>query len=179
MVRVVKIIILSVLLISCISPKSYYLKDGFTKVPLDSNYFKKEKKAPLNVDFDAVYIVSYYVGHNYLWDYNKGEHLTRSGLRFYKNGNVSSFEILKIRIKNLPDLNPSTTGYRGVSFMKKGGSYITMFVPKTEYLRYGKKTHSIEIKGDSLFVRDIVDNSLYIYLKQKLTGGNMEYNGTW
>jgi len=161
------------------STRGYYLKDGYTKVPLDSSFFKKEKKAPLNVDFNAVYIVSYYVGHDYLWDYDKGDHLTRTGLRFYKNGNVSSFEINKKKIKNLPDLNPSDSGYRGISYMSKGIDYIMLYVPKTEYLRYGKKKYAIEIKGDSLYLKDVVGNSLDIYLKKELIGKNLKYTGDW
>jgi hypothetical protein len=175
------------IIIGCAPIKSKILKDGVTKVPSDPEFFnthyRNKFKVSLanDIDTDAVYIERYYVDNQgKLFEQAK----TRDGellsiLKFYQNGCVNKFFIKNNDLQNLPLLDPTIMGYRGINFINKDQHMVDLVVPVNELYTLGIKSLKIKVSGDTIYVDNYKDRGKYIYIKYKTDETSKRYTPDW
>lgn len=172
---------------SCELIKQKKLSDGTTKVPFDENYFNKNYRDkyqiifPNGIDGNSIYIESFYLSRKgEIFNSKKGHNSFIEGIRFYKNGCVSSFTIDKNSLIDSLNLDPSSTGYRGICYVNKKDTLIDIIVPISDAYDLGKANYNFKIKGDTLFLKYKRDPQIVkIYLKTTLKKESINYNSVW
>jgi hypothetical protein len=174
------LIVLLVFILANGQIKHRLLEDGITKVPADENYFTKNYREkfkvakPDSVETGVLYVESYYIDTNNKWFRTGGTYSQPpSALLFYENGCVNDFS----NGKN-SKLNPEISGYRGMSFIKKGKKLIEIIAPANEVRSLGKITYEYSTAEDTLFLTRPATNSRYVYIKDK-SGRGSTFNPNW
>ena len=151
------------------------------KVPKDHNFFRKNYntkynvKTPTGVDTSSIYKEIYSLGFNGKKYFRTDGY--NSFFRFYANGRVNSFTY---KDDGEISLNPNKKGYRGVCYVKDNKEIISLVAPISQDQTYGIKNYELKVKGDTLFVTYKQKNSFpHIYIKQKLSKKNLNFNANW
>ncbi len=182
----IKFLIILLFLTSCSFSfiKTNELEDGMTDVPFNKDFFDKryrEKHEVINlnqVDFNAIYIESYSISDNGIFDLRSGSNDFINGIKFYTNGCVSVFGIDKNKINDQRLLNPIVHGFRGMSYVKKKDTLIDFYAPANSSYQFGKIKHKARVNGDTLFLTDRYD-IIDVYLKKQLTEKNLGFEADW
>lgn len=184
MVKYIVLLLLTLVSNSCVIQTIKLKQLGYgIKIPVDKQFFRNKYKVSniQNIDYNAIYMEAYYVEYGgQLFNSQDKKYSTISGFKFYENGCVNDFVIVNIDdLSDLLPLDPDETGYRGVTYFKKGKQMIAILGPVSEWQRYGIIKYEIEVKGDTLLVYNKRAHSHYIYIKQKLSEENQGFKAEW
>lgn len=173
--------ILFLLLPADVSIRLKQLGDGRTEVPARADYFTKKYREnypvepPAGVQCNVLYTEVYYISGNG----NKLELQERTSqdysrhLLFYENGCVNKFYLQR---KNGVNLDPEYSGYRGMCYVKKGKTYLSMVSFTNDVREIRNVISEISFSGDTLFATERWSGAKYAYLKDKTYKSNYTVN---
>jgi len=182
MVRVVLIVLLGFVVISCFPSPYYRLADGRKVIKSkykNIKYFDANIFNEIDVNFLYKKVDYYMADKNYKKLQDIGKDVERS-IQFYKNGRVRFFSF------GYTDPNPEITGRRGIIYKKNGKIKIDAQFGNQSGDVY-KGTYSVKIEGDYIFLLDdnfLVPRSEYIcfvYKKsdEKISEDWKKYPSDW
>ena len=148
MVRVILIMLLGFVIISCFPSPYYRLADGRKVVKSkykNIKYFDANIFNEIDVNFLYKKVDYYMADKNYKKLRDIGKDVERS-IQFYKNGRVRFFSF------GYTDPNPEITGRRGVIYKKNGKIKIDAQFGNQSGDVY-KGTYSVKIEGDYIYLR--------------------------
>jgi hypothetical protein len=160
--------------------QTYKLENGIIRVPSKSNAYKNRTMFSSSIleiiDTSVVYEELAYDGslrRNSMLD----GHEVYGCYRFYSNGNLSYFVILRDFPLDTNSFNPLYSGYRGVYYLKNGKILADIYVPVNGVGSMGKSKEEISVSGDTLVVKlyQRVDR----YVKRKLPLEYMKFKANW
>lgn len=184
------ILVLFVVIIGCKSNHISVLGDGWTMIPNDSLFFKKnyrssyEATIPDLIDPNCIYVENYYLSGTKRVKFKRDDDVHRNIFRFYASGAVNDFSMPNPYTLNDPKLfDPKYRGKRGICFEKDGVTYIDIIGKSSELRTIGTYRYQVvSVTSDSLkikFAKD-KDNTLYVFSKQcDITETIKDYNAEW
>lgn len=181
------LILFSVFLYSCGGIEYKILKDGWKKVPkygvvYEEGLSKFNKQVLKLIDTNAVYLQLDIELNILKKDTDKFSDLYYGAYRFYPNGYLNSFGLVRDSAFNKYTFNPDYTGFRGVYYQEDGVIKAQKFATRGELRIFAAGLEEIKVKGDTIYVRKY-DNSYRNwyrkYLKVKVADSLINFKVDW
>ena len=184
MVRVILIVLLGFVIISCFPSPYYRLADGRKVIKSkykNIKYFDANIFNEIDVNFLYKKVDYYMADKNYKKLRDIGKDVERS-IQFYKNGRVRFFSF------GYTDPNPEITGRRGIIYKKNGKIKIdTQFANQSGDIFKG--TYSVKIEGDYIYLQTFKDaffseyseSLCFVYKKsdERISADWKKYKADW
>jgi hypothetical protein len=196
MVRKINSLLVIIIAISCDSPKSILLGDNITKVPLDNIIFNhKQQLSKVSKDIDTLVLYEKFTKYGYVPS-NEGlpkkikinlpERLNFKNprgvyetYRFYENGCVNFFILVKGDSLTKEELNPQFSGYKGIIFKLNDEIAIDSYVQAGEMGNHGISRKFVKILGDTLIITGKGETYSEYFIKRKIPKEWLIYKADW
>ncbi|UOY08654.1 hypothetical protein L0P88_08885 [Muricauda sp. SCSIO 64092] len=191
----VRLILIMFLVSSCSTIKTKLLEDGYSKVPVEEDFFGKhyrnkyEVNIPDNIDTKSIYVAEFFQDYDgKMHNINSNGRFNKTAIRIYPNACVSYFSIsssVKTNQISINELNPDKTGYRGVCYKNGEDYFVGLVAPINDWYKIGKTVKKITIVKDTLFTQTYnkasrkFDKSKLVYLKKSLPIEKIQFQANW
>lgn len=170
------------LFLSC-QMKTYTLKNGKTKVPVNPSAYKNKSKfdASLLKSIDTVVIYEEYsLERNILLRLDNNPVTRFYGVyRFYSNGCFNYFTIDREAILDTNSFNPAYDGNRGVYYKVENQIKGDLFARSNEIGWIDSLPRVFTFSGDTLYSYNNLNKQTRTFLKRELPDGYLNYSANW